>query len=513
VGALERSNAIALGLLSALLAVVAGLSLAWRMQHDAPLMFYFAFLIDELGWLPYRDFFEHQPIGAHATYLAIAKIAGYGDLGTRIFDLSWLAGTLALTALWVAPLGRSVAWAGAVMFGLAYLGHGPKVSLQRDYLMLLPIAAALAVSVRLPAWSETRRAGVAGLLLGVTGTLKPQVGALLPALALYYVWRWRETGPERRARQLGMTAAVGAAGFAAPTLLAALWLWATGSLAPFVEIVVHYWPLFAGLDGHHRVLEGPARLEYALAQYARLGGHTLWLAPALLGTYLALFASELSRSARAQVVLIAGLCFSASLYTAASGRFWDYHWLLFLYFLLLLAALCFAAPRPAASALQRIFPLAVVWLVIVGLLRPPAIVGEQLRGRPLPAPNAGRVDEIAEYLRRELRPGDTVQPLDWTGGAIHALLIARAPAATPWITDFQFYHHTSDPYIREIRERFVADLTRAKPRFVVRVGHERDLPRGRDASWRIEGLEQILARDYRFDRRGEGYTILRRDDR
>lgn len=510
VGVIERRNAVALGILSLLLASVATLSLDWRMQHDAPLMLYFAFLIDELGKLPYRDFFEHQPIGAHALHWGILKIFGTGDLGIRICDLLSLAGTLALTYTWMAPLGRTVAWAGAVMFGLAYLGHGPKVSLQRDYLMLLPIAAALCVSVRLTAWSATRRAALTGLLLGVTATVKPQVGLLLPAFALYYAWRWRELGAGREARDLIATGLAAGAGLAAPSLLAGIWLWATGSLAAFLDIVSGYWPLFASLDGFHRTIQGMARVHYSLVQYGRLGGHTLWLAPAALGAYLALFASDLDRQARGQVVLLAGLCFSATLFTAASGRFWDYHWLLFLYFLLLLAALCFVRPRPGIGRAQRLFPLAVVWVVIVALLRPPPIVTLQLRGGPIPAPNGGRVDEIAAYLERELRPGDTVQPIDWTGGAIHAMLIARAEVATPWVTDFQFYHHVSDPYIQKLRAHFVADLARAKPRFIVRVGHDRDLPRGRDASWRIEGLEEILARDYRVDAGGDGYTILRR---
>jgi len=512
VGAIERCNGIALALLSGLLVAVAGLSLGWRIQHDAPLMFYFAFLIDEQGWLPYRDFFEHQPLGAHALYLAIAKLCGYGDRALRSFDVLWLAGTLGLTGAWLAPLGRNVAWAGAVMFGLAYLGHGPKVSLQRDYLMLLPIAAALCVSVRLPAWSEPRRAAVAGVLLGLTATIKPQVGVLLPAFALYYAWRWREAG-ERRPRDLVRTGLAAAAGFVSPSLLALLVLWATGSLAPFLDIALHYWPLFAKLDGFQRISEGSARLHYLLQQYGQLGGHTLWLAPATLGTALAWFASDLDRWARAQVGLIAGLCFSASLFTAASGRFWDYHWLLFLYFLLQLAALCCVRLREPAGMLRRALPLAVLWLAILALLRPPPVVVVQLAGRPPPPPNAGRVDEIAAYLRRELRPGDRVQPIDWTGGAIHAMLAARAQAATPWITDFQFYHHVSHPYIQRLRERFVADLARAKPRFVVRVGSERDMPRGHDASWRIEGLEWILARDYRVDVRGDGYTILRRAER
>ena len=70
-----------LAVLTGLLVAVAAASLGWRIKHDAALMLYFAYLIDSLGWMPYRDFFEHQPPGAHWTFLAVGKVFGYGDRG------------------------------------------------------------------------------------------------------------------------------------------------------------------------------------------------------------------------------------------------------------------------------------------------------------------------------------------------------------------------------------------------------------------------------------------------
>jgi hypothetical protein len=100
--------------------------------------------------------------------------------------------------------------------------------------------------------------------------------------------------------------------------------------------------------------------------------------------------------------------------------------------------------------------------------------------------------------------------LDWTGGAVHALLIARAPLATPFLYDFYFHHHLSDPYIQNLRKRFIDALRSAKPRFIVRMTTDRPWPSGPDTSRQFPELEVLLLREYRTALRGEGYSILER---
>ena len=53
--------------------------------------------------------------------------------------------------------------------------------------------------------------------------------------------------------------------------------------------------------------------------------------------------------------------------------------------------------------------------------------------------NQGPPAEIAKYLKDHLEPGDTVQPMDWTGAKIlKGMLIARAKVATSFVYDFHF---------------------------------------------------------------------------
>ena len=120
-----------------------------------------------------------------------------------------------------------------------------------------------------------------------------------------------------------------------------------------------------------------------------------------------------------------------------------------------------------------------------------------------------KAEEIGAYLEAHLEDGDTVQPLDWTGGAVHGMLLARAPLATRYLYDFHFYHHVSEREIRAQRLRFLTELAAARPRFVVRVT-DRPWPTGEDTSAVFSELEAYLDLHYATAARGEGYSILER---
>ncbi len=127
-------------------------------------------------------------------------------------------------------------------------------------------------------------------------------------------------------------------------------------------------------------------------------------------------------------------------------------------------------------------------------------------GTRLPPPSDGRVDQIATYLQDHLRPSDSVQPLDWTGGAIHAMLLSKAKLATPFAYDFYFYHDISKPYIKGLRRRFVSDLLETRPRFVIDI-LDKPHPSGHDTTREFPELFQILNDNYRVAFQGKGFVI------
>ncbi|MFC1890042.1 hypothetical protein ACFL4G_09810, partial [Thermodesulfobacteriota bacterium] len=176
-----------------LLLVVSGLqSLEWRPVHDSPLYLYSAQLIDSYGFVPYRDFFDWQMPVTHLVNLLLIKVFGHGDLAFRCADLLLLAFFLATTVLWMRHLDPRAALLGAVVFGLNYLRYGQVMSMQREFLALLPVGLALVIL-----FSPGRKTGLAGsvavgFLFGITAGIKPHIVLGLPLLIAYQLFEVRD---------------------------------------------------------------------------------------------------------------------------------------------------------------------------------------------------------------------------------------------------------------------------------------------------------------------------------
>ncbi len=484
------------------------MSLAWHLGHDTSLLHYVAFLIDRYHYVPYRDVWETSMPGTFLFHLAIGKTLGYGDLAFRVVDVVWLGVLLAVTWGILARFGRQVAWAGSVFFALAYFQYGPGQSLQRDYVGVLPIAAALLLQTANRPNSWFRAIGC-GLLFGLAATIKPHLALGLP---LVLAFQWAENRGEvqrrQRLRQLGyLFASLG--GCAAPFLGCLLWL--REGWSAFWEMASSFLPLLQ-LTSDFQVLAPDARLIYSLSSYLWLGGHALWLIPAGLGAFQGLFAANLPSEKKRAVALLLGLTFLYSLYPVISGQFWPYHWFPFLYFLFLLASLALLRWPERRLVWVRAFSIGALAVIAVSTFRfLPEDLHRQFQGQPPPLPRGGRVDEIARFLRENLHPGDEVQPLDWTWGAVHAMLIAEAKVATPFIYDYMFYLHVSHPYIQNLRRRFIEQLQQACPRFIIEVtSPNKPWVSGLDTTREFKELEEFIAAGYVKAVEGNGYVIYER---
>lgn len=484
-----------------------GASLSWRMVHDTPLLSYMAFLIDRYGAIPYRDIYTTDYPGALLFHLAIGKSVGYGDAGFRAVDVVWLTALLMVTWGIMRRFGRRVAAASVMLFALSYFQHGPSMSLQRDYVAILPVAAAVWWTMTAGERHLWLRAGGIGVLFGLAATIKPPLAIGLPLVWLAMVMTDEASSWSQRLRKgirLSLAMMVGAV---IPLLAAGWWLYQQGAWPAFLDMTLHYMPLHLGMTGEHEVIQGITRDLYLWRSFGQLGGLGVWLAPAALGLYMALFTQHLDRVHKRQLWLLAALTLAYSIEPVFSGQFWPYHWMPFQYFVVILTGLSLQRlPVTATSRWQRLFPLGLMALVALMALAPRDEFYRQMRGLPPDPPKYGRVDAIADFLQEHLHEGDRVQPLDWTGGAVHAMLIARARLATPYIYDYYFYHHISNPTIQRLRADFIADLSSHPPRFIIDV-QKSPRPRGRDTSQEFPELRAFMAAHYAAVQKGEGYII------
>jgi len=205
---------------------------------------------------------------------------------------------------------------------------------------------------------------------------------------------------------------------------------------------------------------------------------------------------------RRPVYFLVSLAVSYALYPAFSGQFFPYHWLPFLYFMILLSALCLVGTKWQTTL--------VLLLVILLTVRVPNAIFRQIEGKPV-ATGASRADQIKLYLANHLEKGDAVQPLDWTSGTLLAMLETRAPLATPFVFDFYFYHHVSEPYIQNLRAEFMNDLQSTLPRFIIEVtAIDKPWVSGEDTSREFPELRTFLEENYSITIQKDDYVIYER---
>jgi hypothetical protein len=182
-----------------------------------------------------------------------------------------LALLLGITHAIMWPFGRRVRWCASLGFGVLYLTMGEWMTLQREYLLLLPIGSAVAI-VGSPRITSLWKAALAGLLVGVAGTIKPQAALALPFVVGYV---WLEARRNQPLRRSWLLIAGALTTFAVPFALVAYYLWRSGGLAGFADVTVNYWPLYEALSGTrpHRVLVGAARYAYVFDHTLIFGVH------------------------------------------------------------------------------------------------------------------------------------------------------------------------------------------------------------------------------------------------
>jgi hypothetical protein len=164
------------------LALQMWVSLKWRMEHDAPLLHYAAFLMDHEGRVPYKDIFETNMPGTFAFHYGIGHFFGFDDRPFRRADLAYLVLLLASTWAFMRRFGGLPAFAASAIFGLLYLSLGQTQSLQRDYLGILPIAAALTLQPAAAMLAAPWKFIATGSLFALSALFKPQLTIGLPVI-------------------------------------------------------------------------------------------------------------------------------------------------------------------------------------------------------------------------------------------------------------------------------------------------------------------------------------------
>ncbi|HPM75875.1 MAG TPA: glycosyltransferase family 39 protein [bacterium] len=456
----------------------------WPLMHDAPLMHYIAWRLAD-GATAYRDLFDMNLPGAYFIHSLLYAAFGAADLPWRLFDLAWLALTATLLALYCRPFGGWAAALATLLFCSFHLAKGPGSVGQRDFLILPFILLALLSLNRFLRTTEWRCAALAGLALGASLTIKPQLALLFAFFAAAMIVRlWKTPGTWLRAAAL-----LGVTGIVFPAAMF-FWLWRTDALAPFLDIMRHYLlPFYSQLSS--------ASLGKQVESFIR----QTWV------FYLPLPLLPLAYNRRELLngplfLPLVGLAFGTINYFVQNKNF-NYH----LYPCALFLTICCAAALTRILTAERAKQAAVLAAVLLlawlqGL--------QTWQSRVLMASLEESQRRIQRELQRDIqrlhRPGGTVQVMDTTSGGIEALLRLKIRQPSRFIYDFHFYHDTQDPRIQRLRAELLAALREHPPQLIA-LCQDTWLNFGYERLERFPELRDWLSQNYRLETEGFGYRL------
>lgn len=508
-----------LAMFAALLLLKAYSTLDWRMEHDTPILHYAAFLMDKHDLIPYRDIFETSMPGTFAFHYLIGKLFGYGDVPFRYVDLTLLSVLLVATYVFMRRFGRLVAIWGAILFGLVYLSAGQTMSLQKDYVGVIPIALALlCIPVKTDGPVRLARFALVGLLFGLSVLIKPHLGIAFPIVfGTLLAFRWHSH--RKSTRDFLKCAAVSGGALLVPASIALVWLAANAALVPFINIMFNYLPLYNSMTGSHETISGLAFVLYLIEKTFTFGGLGVLLLSSLFAYYHVVTLADEDKATTISLTCLCLCTLAYVVYPTLAGKFWPYHYVPLAYFCSISVGLfLFTGPQPPKSRFGRRMKetLALLALVVAVTVQLPfpqyvdTLVSDLRSGPEAHAPKGGRVDEIAGWLKGRLHPSDSVQPLDWTGGSIHGMLLAEAKLATQFMADYVFYLHVSSPCVQGLRQAFMGQLRKASPRFIIEVLTNKPWVSGIDTTREFPELRQFLDDSYTVAYQGDGYLIHER---
>lgn len=443
-----------LALSAAIALVLAGLSLRWPLVHDAAIMQYIGWLMHQ-GAMPYRDVFDMNFPGTHLVHWLVLFIPGNMDLVWRCFDLSLLLATLILLTRLLPPRHYWSAAATCIAFTLYYIGMGPfYANGERDMFMTpLMIGGVIATVAMLEKErGRTWFAFLAGLLFGAACTIKP-TGVVLPVVEMGFagIWLLGHGQPWKRVTAILATAVLGAC---LPVAAIVAWLYATGALAPFLDIEMNYLPIYAS----------------AYAQYTNWSGwweryplNIVLLFVLLTSGYMISTGRVTARFGAAAVAVLGA---AGHFVLQQKGFTFPYH---------IIPMVAFALPV-AFWTLDRVVARRVVWPwclsagLAVMVLLPECEKGcrQAIAGPGVSQWRHNQAKQLAAYLKTNLQPGETVQVCEMVDDGIDALLRAGVRLPTRYTSDCSFFcHDPTIPYVAAMRKEFLDDLVRNRPQFVV----------------------------------------------
>jgi 4-amino-4-deoxy-L-arabinose transferase-like glycosyltransferase len=444
------------------------------------------------GETPYLAAHNMKLPGVYYAYAGILALLGETDVAIRLGLLAInLASIAVLYLLGRRLLDATAGLAAAAAYAMLSLGQAVDgFTAKAEHFVVLPmLAGALLLAPRPPAGAG-RIAG-AGVLLGVSVLMK-QHGAAFVAFG--GLWLLLEGVRARAWRHTAGRCLLFAAAALAPYALLCLGLWRAGAFEEFWFWTVTYARTYVTMTP----------LGAGLAQLGRTMGDMVGAAPALwLLAAVGLTTPWWDGPARGAAGFVGLLAVCSAAAVSAGFRFSAHYFILALPAVGLLIGAAVSAlgrladtRRPAIATVVRAgLPAVAVAVTLVReraylfSLPPPAVARATYGLNPFP-----EAVEIARYLREHTRPDERVAVI---GSEPQIYFYAGRGAATSYI--YMYPLMEPNPFAHRMQAEMIAQLERARPRYLVLVNVDASWSRRPESSVAVmEWAERATAADYRL---------------
>ena len=445
-----------------------------KMTHDIPLLTYVAYLINELHLIPYKEIFETSMPGTILFHVICTKLFGYGDVAFRIYDIVFLLIFLFATYRLMLRMGRKVSVIATLLVGISYMQWGSKMWLQKDFVGLAMFVFGLLFLTS----SNKRSAFLSGVFFCLSFWMKPHMllGCLVTFIYLFI---------EGRNDFLSYCKAVILGGFATVICFLVL-LSYMGALTSWTDIFISYLPLHIQIGGDLTITNSFwEQRRYGLLKlfHVVLFDRPKFALASIVTTLIIIIKTPGIQ--RNWILYLAFMLATFLSYPFISGQFWNYHWMPALYFLTLLGGCIFWFMDHKSAQLMA---GAASIILVISIISDVSLFNKDVHQNP----KAGLVMELESFIDQEVNPSEVIQPIDWTGGAIHAMLRTKHKIATKFLYDYHFYHAVEQEYIQMLQKEYLMEIKTKKPEYILEV---KDRPRIK-TSYVFEEFDTYIASNY-----------------
>jgi hypothetical protein len=444
--------------------------------------------------------------GSLLFHIVLTRFFGYSDIALRIFDLIYFVLIAIFSYKLFSKIDKRASLIGICFFGLYYLWEGHSMSLERDYLAILPLIIAFYFI------EKGEEQFISGFFLAVAFWIKPHLLIGLLPISIFYYANFK-VKLKQKLTQFSI-------GFILFSSCIMVWLIVNDALFAWWQIFIKYLPLHIKMPHNLVILKAEDRWPYLWKGLSTFGQQYKWLFPLFVVMVMVIFA-KCEKKLKGLVFLFISLVFVYWLYTAISGQFWKYHWMPFKFFLIMTAALIFSKKISYSFFCQFKFTkniflnqkILISSIYLIGLIlfsffyvKPITTFKDQIRGVEVISQKNQLSDELTKLLIEHTKEEDKIQVLDWTEGSIQALLQAKRQIATSFMYDYVFYHQISNPYVLQLRSRFLNELNLSKPFWIIDM-KTRIRVSGIGTTNQFIELDTFIAQNYKPFKETETYKI------